>query len=154
MDPTHNGRQTLPGSASQPGLFDDIGRNPEARSEVQPGVSAEPKSPLQAGPLAFDEPKPRPQGGPMLVPAPEQDHEPIWVRRLKLVIFVLFCVELGMLLAVLPWTRVWTENSLLAAYPDLRNFLQYDFVRGAITGLGLVDIWLGIREAVNYREER
>jgi hypothetical protein len=78
----------------------------------------------------------------------------IWARRLSLVIFVVFCVEMGMLLVVLPWTPVWNENSLLLNYPSLRAFAQQNFVRGAITGLGLVDIWMGIWEAVLYREKK
>jgi hypothetical protein len=76
----------------------------------------------------------------------------IWLHRLSLVIFVIFCIELGMLLAVLPWTRIWTENSLLAAYPRWRALVQDNFVRGIITGIGLVDVWIGIWEAVHYRD--
>ena len=76
----------------------------------------------------------------------------IWLHRLSLVIFVIFCVELGMLLAVLPWTRIWTENSLLAAHPGWQALAQGNFVRGIITGIGLVDVWIGIGEAVHYRD--
>ena len=47
---------------------------------------------------------------------------------------------------------MWTDNSLLAGFPQVREFLTYDFVRGLISGLGLVDIWMGVAEAVRYRE--
>ena len=76
----------------------------------------------------------------------------IWLHRLSLVIFVIFCIELGLLLAVLPWTRIWTDNSLVAAHPSWRALVQDNFVRGVITGIGLVDVWLGIWEAVHYRD--
>ena len=76
----------------------------------------------------------------------------IWLHRLSLVIFVIFCIELGMLLAVLPWTRIWTDNSLLAAHPGWRGLVQDNFVSGIITGIGLVDVWIGIWEAVHYRD--
>ena len=76
----------------------------------------------------------------------------IWLHRLSLVIFVIFCIELGMLLTVLPWTRIWTDNSLLAAHPAWRALVQDNFVRGIITGIGLVDVWIGIWEAVHYRD--
>jgi len=154
MDPTHDSN-ALPGSTSQPGLFDQIEQNPDARNEVQPRLSADPKIPSPPESLdvsdagAIGSP-----GRPVLVQPDECSPEPLWARRLKLVIYVLFCIELGMLLAMLPWTRIWTENSLLLPHPALRQFAQQDFVRGAVTGLGLVDIWLGIREAVNYRENR
>jgi hypothetical protein len=92
--------------------------------------------------------------GPVLVmPPPQKPKRPrLWVMRLWLVIFVLFCLEVGIILTVLPWTRVWTENSLLLGHPQLREFLLQNFVRGLVSGLGLVDIWMGIAEAVRYRE--
>jgi hypothetical protein len=76
----------------------------------------------------------------------------IWLHRVSLVIFVIFCIELGLLLTVLPWTRIWTGNSLLAAHPAWRALMQDNFVRGIITGIGLVDIWIGIGEAVHYHD--
>jgi hypothetical protein len=76
----------------------------------------------------------------------------IWLHRLSLVIFGIFCIELGMLLTVLPWTRIWTDNSLLAAHPAWRALVLDNFVRGIITGIGLVDVWIGIWEAVHYRD--
>lgn len=95
-----------------------------------------------------------PSGGPVLVipPAPKRKPGQIWVQRIFLVVFVLFCLEIGIILAVLPWTSLWAHNSLLVPYPRLHEFLMLDFVRGLITGLGLVDIWMGVAEAVNYRE--
>lgn len=77
---------------------------------------------------------------------------PLWMRRLSLFILVAFCIELGMLLVVLPWTRLWSDNNLILNYPALRSFLQQNFVRGAVSGVGLVDIYLGIWEAWHYKE--
>ena len=70
-----------------------------------------------------------------------------------LVVRVIFLIEVGMVLTVSPWTPVWSQNSLLTAHPALRDFLAQGFVRGAFTGLGLVNIWMGIWEAVQYRED-
>ncbi len=87
------------------------------------------------------------------VAAPQKEKEaPLWMRRLSLVVFVLCCLEIGLLLVVLPWTRIWTENSLLAGSPRLQVFTQQYFVRGLVSGLGLLDIWLGLWEALHYRE--
>lgn len=110
-----------------------------------------------AGTNAFSElPRPGDNGaspGPVLVVPPAPQHgRSVWLRRTWLVIFVLFCIEVGIILVVLPWTRIWTGNSILLSYPALREFLMNGFVRGAITGLGLVDLWMGISEAVSYRE--
>jgi hypothetical protein len=89
------------------------------------------------------------------MPPPEAQPVPrfvIWSHRLSLVVFVVFCIELGMFLAILPWLDVWNQNSFLAAYPGARALVQNNFVRGITSGLGLVDIWIGIREAVHYRD--
>ena len=92
--------------------------------------------------------------GPILVMPPPQKprRRNLWVRRLWLIVFVLFCLEVGIILTVLPWTRIWTENSLLMGHPQLREFVMKNFVRGLVSGLGLIDIWMGIAEAVRYRE--
>jgi hypothetical protein len=79
---------------------------------------------------------------------------PIWLQRTFVIVYVVFCIELGIVLIALPWSYLWNNNSLLAHWPWLRHFLQLGFVRGAISGLGFLDLWLGISEAVNYRERR
>jgi hypothetical protein len=93
--------------------------------------------------------------GPVLViPSPQPPKRPhLWVQRIWLAVFVLFCLEIGIMLTVLPWTRIWTENSLLLGHPQVREFLMRPFVRGLVSGLGLVDIWMGVAEAVRYREK-
>ena len=97
---------------------------------------------------------PQPGAGPVLVmpPAtpPKRPHR--WLQRVWLVVFVLFCLEVGILLTVLPWTSLWTSNSLLSSFPAVKQFLSNNFVRGVVSGLGLVDIWMGVAEAVTYRE--
>jgi hypothetical protein len=40
----------------------------------------------------------------------------------------------------------------LTRFPTLKEILSYNFVRGLVTGLGLVDIWMGVVEAVSFRE--
>jgi hypothetical protein len=76
----------------------------------------------------------------------------LWLLRTWVVIRVAFFIELGMVLVVLPWTRGWTENHLLVAYPQVRFLLQNNFLRGLISGLGFLDIGFGIWEAVRYKE--
>jgi hypothetical protein len=95
-----------------------------------------------------------PHAGPVLVmpPAKKPNRPHRWLHRLWLVVFVLFCLEVGIILTVLPWTKLWTENSLLLSYPAVHDFLMLGFVRGVVSGLGLVDIWMGVAEAVTYRE--
>jgi hypothetical protein len=78
---------------------------------------------------------------------------PLWLQRLSLFILVLFCIQLGAILVVVPWwTSVWDRNSLFVSHPQLLAILKLGPVRGIISGFGLLDIWIGISEAVHYRE--
>jgi len=94
-----------------------------------------------------------PHSGPVLVmPAQRPNRPHRWLQRLWLIVFVLFCLEVGIILTVLPWTRLWSNNSLLMGFPAAKDFFSSNFVRGLVSGLGLVDIWMGVSEAVTYRE--
>ena len=81
-----------------------------------------------------------------------REEMPLWMRRIFLIIYVLFCIEVGIILVALPWTERW--ETLLMHWPSFRHVLGHGFVRGAVSGLGFVDLWFAIAEAVNYRERR
>jgi len=93
-------------------------------------------------------------------PAPEQSRRaggrqaPVWAQRLLLGIEVAISVWTGILVLVLPWTRLWTENPLLGTLPGLKLALNFTFIRGMISGVGLVDIWMGVADALHYRDLR
>ena len=109
---------------------------------VQPHLF--PDAPPPAGP-----PSPEPQ------PGHGSSAAPLWLQRLSLFILVLFCVYLGVILTVLPWwTSVWDHNLFLTTHPYLWAVLRLGAVRGIISGIGLLDIWIGISEAVHYRDHR
>ena len=76
----------------------------------------------------------------------------IWLIRIRALLFVTLCATFGVLLLILPWTPKWTDNSLLLGFPDLRDFISSGFVRGAASGLGILDLWLGFWEAIHYHE--
>jgi len=93
--------------------------------------------------------------GPVLVVPPAKRKRTkweLWRDRIFLLEFVFVCFVIGIILTVAPWTSFWTNNSLLAGFPQVREFMMNDFVRGLISGLGLSDIGLAISEAVRYRE--
>jgi hypothetical protein len=80
---------------------------------------------------------------------------PVWLQRVSLLVLVLFCVYLGVLVMVLPWwTKVWDKNMFIEAHPALAAVLHNGAVRGLISGVGLLDIWIGVSEAVHYRDQR
>lgn len=48
--------------------------------------------------------------------------------------------DLGLLIILLPWSPIWESNTLLTRYPALIPFLLNGYVRGAISGLGVLDL--------------
>ena len=54
-----------------------------------------------------------------------------------------FFLEVGLLLIVLPWSGLWDRNYFAVAWPALQRFITNNFVRGAISGLGLVNLIVG-----------
>jgi len=77
----------------------------------------------------------------------------LWLRRVGVLAFVFFCATLGVMLMILPWGPEWSENPLLLAYPAIREAVSTGFFRGLVTGLGLLNVWIGFWEAVQYRED-
>lgn len=137
---------------------DDRKRSTETPDSVvpeKPGAESAQSQNSQGSPILNSQSASSTETGPQLVtqktPQPPSSVA-IWIDRMALVIRVVFYIELGMLLAVLPWTRLWTDNGLATSLPKLREILQMNFVRGVVTGVGLVDVWIGIWEAVRYRE--
>jgi hypothetical protein len=56
----------------------------------------------------------------------------------------------GVILVIAPWTTFWDTNYLLQPHPWLRLFLLSAFTRGAVSGLGLVNILLAFHEARDH----
>ena len=54
--------------------------------------------------------------------------------------------EAGLLLIILPWTVLWDRNYLLSAIPWVHELVQNPYVRGAVSGLGLVNVGIGVAE--------
>jgi len=61
------------------------------------------------------------------------------MNRVLWVLLLLVWLELGLLLILLPWSRYWEANYFLARFPVLMPFLLNPFLRGAVSGLGLLD---------------
>ena len=87
--------------------------------------------------------------------APDADTAPVWLQRTSLVVFVLFCFIIGGWLTVLPWTfNYWEHNGWFMAHPAINAVLQQGWVRGVISGLGLIDLWIAVSELLHYRDYR
>jgi hypothetical protein len=69
-------------------------------------------------------------------------------RLFRRLLFVAFFVEVGLLLIVLPWSSFWDGNYFGYAWPVIKPVLMNDFVRGAVSGLGVLNLFAGLAELV------
>ena len=56
------------------------------------------------------------------------------------VLLILICFELGVVLILVPWSPFWERNFFLERYPELIPFLMNHYLRGAVSGVGLLDV--------------
>lgn len=61
------------------------------------------------------------------------------MNRVLRVLLLLIWLELGLLLILVPWSNYWETNYFLSRFPGLIPFLLNPFLRGAVSGLGLLD---------------
>jgi hypothetical protein len=75
------------------------------------------------------------------------------MSRALTILYILFCFEMGVFLFVLPWTSLWSQNFFVTQYPWVSSIALNYFVRGAVSGIGLADIWLAIFELWRLRRQ-
>lgn len=85
------------------------------------------------------------------------------VSRLTVVFLILLCFLMGMFLTLLPWFKLngfgeWGDNYLLAyvsekaGIPLLRSAVSSNWVRGAVTGLGILNLFIAFWEIAHFKE--
>lgn len=60
---------------------------------------------------------------------------------------ILVRLYLGLIVFLLPWLSFWTQNNLFTYNPTLMTLADNGFVRGVVSGLGLLNIVLAVVEA-------
>ena len=55
-------------------------------------------------------------------------------------ILIVFYVEVGLVLSVVPWSAYWERNYFAEILPVLHALITNSFFRGAVSGLGLVNL--------------
>ena len=58
-------------------------------------------------------------------------------------------IALPMVLILLPWSDVWDVNYFLYQYPNLAFFVKNSYLRGMISGLGIINVMLAVQSFRN-----
>ena len=61
-------------------------------------------------------------------------------------LMAIYLVEAGIVLIVAPWTPFWDQNYFAHVLPWLGHLMGNPYVRGGVTGVGLVTGFAGLRD--------
>ncbi|HUP44766.1 MAG TPA: hypothetical protein VM779_04550 [Thermoanaerobaculia bacterium] len=68
--------------------------------------------------------------------------------------FALYCIEAGLFFTVVPWTRLWTMNPWLHQSLTIGLWVDNPFVRGFVSGFGIVHILVGVKDLLRLARAR
>jgi hypothetical protein len=80
---------------------------------------------------------------------PEPEPEYRWYHKAGSVLFITVCLEIGLFLLIFPWTDYWENFAAFAR--KMRPYLDNMYVRGAISGVGVVNLYVSLAEVFRLR---
>jgi len=129
-------------------------QQPELTSHPLPASPAQqPGNPLSSSPSAA-------------VPASAkanspQGHEhtsqriPRWLERAELFLRVLLRMYIGLAVCYAPWSRLfWDQNPIFLQFPTFAHYAANGAVRGLVSGLGLLNLWIAFHDAIRHGSEK
>ena len=127
------------GGIGDGGRISQMPQQPELTSPPLPASPAPEPGPVYDTPSA-----PQP-------PAPQRI--PRWLERAELFLRVLLRMYIGLAVCYVPWSPTfWDQNPLFLQFPTVSIFAASGAVRGIVSGLGLLNLWIAFRDAVHYRD--
>jgi hypothetical protein len=83
----------------------------------------------------------------------EASESPIyhWYQKVSAVVFITFCLEIGLYLLIVPWTEFWDGNYFSGLWPHMKTYWDNLYVRGAVSGLGAVNLYISLFEIFRLR---
>ncbi|MFZ0632633.1 MAG: hypothetical protein WBD06_03180 [Acidobacteriaceae bacterium] len=89
---------------------------------------------------------------PPVAPASTQQRSTHWLHRADLLLRVIIRLYIGFILVFLPWTHIWALNRFFLYYGPIAHLTQSGAFRGIVSGLGLLNLWVAISEAIHHKE--
>ena len=118
------------------------GRTP--RMSQRPELSSFSLAPNPAStPASAPGPAPKPRQAPQRIPP--------WLERSELFLRVLLRMYIGLAISCAPWLRMfWDQNPLFVQFPTLGMYAASGIVRGLVSGLGLLNLWIAFHDAFRH----
>jgi hypothetical protein len=74
-----------------------------------------------------------------------------WYHKAGAMVLAVFCMGIGIFLLAYPWTESWNRNYFAALIPEWHQYWGNLYLRGAVSGLGVVNFYISLAEALRLR---
>ena len=93
------------------------------------------------------------QGPPADAPPPAAAPRRIyrWYHVLGAAALIAVCTAMGLFLLVFPWSAFWEANSYVLEVPAIQDYWSSPYLRLAVSGLGLVNLFFALVDLVRFR---
>jgi hypothetical protein len=112
-------------------------------------------SPLGAKPAPLPGSVPASPAGPVSAPPhdPRQHQRiPHWLERGELFLRVMLQMYIGLAVCYAPWSHMfWDQNPLFVRFPTLAIYASNGAIRGLVSGLGLLNLWIAFSDVLRRR---
>jgi hypothetical protein len=86
--------------------------------------------------------------------APIPQRIPRWLERIELLLRVMLRLYIGLAVCYAPWSpSFWDQNPIFLRYSWLSVLAANGAVRGMVSGLGLLNLWIALHDII-YRRRR
>lgn len=85
--------------------------------------------------------------------SPPPHRIPRWLVRMELFLRVMLRMYVGLAVCYAPWSHLfWDQNPVFVQFPTLSIYAANGAVRGIVSGLGLLNLWFAIQDALRHRD--
>jgi len=130
------------------------GRTDRTRLMQQQPESSSSTLAVSPAPVPGAPSNPTPGSTPDLHSGPHQPHAaPRWLIRVELFLRVLLRMYIGIAICYAPWSHAfWDQNPIFLQFPTLATICTSGAVRGIVSGLGLLNLWIAFHDAIRHRD--
>jgi len=75
-----------------------------------------------------------------------------WRHKLVGMLLVILCFQVGIFLLAFPWSPYWNSHSFSWLSPAWRELWVNPYFRGAVSGLGMVNLCLSVIEVFRLQD--
>lgn len=68
------------------------------------------------------------------------------ISTLSRLLYIAYFLEVGLILVFVPWSAFWERNYFAESLPLLQLVVKNNFVRGAVSGIGVLNLVAGLAD--------